>query len=1043
MTASAIDDGDRKKLKQHVQVHRRRGRQFQGEFADDLVFEVFKEFLLIIFLNGRYFDEMVNEGGKDNSLMLSGSLRSNSGDKMMNIMLGGLNTTGDLQNKITLESELEFLLLHKEQQRQRNCGLFVESERDFSIHRSGSAPPTVEGAFSAAGSILQNSNFASHDNGASYCTNGGLTEEEIRSDPAYLAYYYSNENLNPRLPPPLLSREDWRIAQRVQAAGSSIGGIGDLRNKNLVDDGSSLLSMHPRLSLQKAEDEMLELRKAAVRNLSRKNSTDFLEGSSSGLVGLTKAGMGARTKSFADIVQEVSGQPATSPGHLSHPACSLGDIMATTNISDTSSIELKNKAESFEALLPGQLSPHLSRGPDSPSAYAAKVGASLTSPPGFPVAGSRICLDQKKKIMDSKSHDLSSHDTQISDILASFPGVSDNKVSEAAVLQSLKQMALSNGRKQNVQQKFIDKSRADKLVTATNYNEFLRENKHVPHVDYHNLNLDRQANLPRRTSSLVNLQSLLNHSEFAMMEDPNIQYQGSHLGTATLNGQSLRRNGNLGHSRLHSPDVHHAHYLEKPLNYSSHVTPMPRNIPQGRNYISTSYTDLQELEKMHIEAWLAQENQQYHLPLLCKSGGLNHQYPGNPAFGLHMSYTGIRMPNFIHPSVESGGLFQNEQTAWFHTALKNQMGGSSGSWIQASGTNIEVKSVSSLLEELKNCIGRSVELSDVLDHVVEFSMDQYGSRFIQQKLETASTEDKIKIFPKIIPHARGLMTDVFGNYVIQKFFEHGTESQRKELASQLVGHVLPLSLQMYGCRVIQKALEVVDVEQQTQMVTELNGSVMKCVHDQNGNHVIQKCIECVPQDRIQFIISSFFGQVADLSTHSYGCRVIQRVLEHCDDPNTQRIIMDEITKSVCSLAQDQYGNYVIQHVLQHGKPHERSEVISQLAGQIVKLSQQKFASNVIEKCLTFAGPEERQLLVNEMLGSTDENEPLQAMMKDPFGNYVVQKVLETCDDQSRELIVSRIKVHLNALKKYTYGKHIVLRIEKLIATGERHMGVST
>lgn len=59
----------------------------------------------------------------------------------------------------------------------------------------------------------------------------------------------------------------------------------------------------------------------------------------------------------------------------------------------------------------------------------------------------------------------------------------------------------------------------------------------------------------------------------------------------------------------------------------------------------------------------------------------------------------------------------------------------------------------------------------------------------------------------------------------------------------------------------------------------------------------------------------------------------------------------------------------------------------------------------------------------------------QAMMKDQFANYVVQKVLETCSDQQRELIMSRIKVHLNALKKYTYGKHIVARVEKLVAAG--------
>ena len=66
-------------------------------------------------------------------------------------------------------------------------------------------------------------------------------------------------------------------------------------------------------------------------------------------------------------------------------------------------------------------------------------------------------------------------------------------------------------------------------------------------------------------------------------------------------------------------------------------------------------------------------------------------------------------------------------------------------------------------------------------------------------------------------------------------------------------------------------------------------------------------------------------------------------------------------------------------MLEHGKSHERSAIIKELAGRIVQMSQQKFASNVVEKCLTFSGPSERQLLVNEMLGTTDENEPLQVL----------------------------------------------------------------
>lgn len=55
-------------------------------------------------------------------------------------------------------------------------------------------------------------------------------------------------------------------------------------------------------------------------------------------------------------------------------------------------------------------------------------------------------------------------------------------------------------------------------------------------------------------------------------------------------------------------------------------------------------------------------------------------------------------------------------------------------------------------------------------------------------------------------------------------------------------------------------------------------------------------------------------------------------------------------------------------------------------------------------------------------------------MKDPLGNYVAQKVLETCNNQSCELILFRIKVHLNALKRYTYGKHIVSPVERLLTT---------
>lgn len=201
---------------------------------------------------------------------------------------------------------------------------------------------------------------------------------------------------------------------------------------------------------------------------------------------------------------------------------------------------------------------------------------------------------------------------------------------------------------------------------------------------------------------------------------------------------------------------------------------------------------------------------------------------------------------------------------------------------------------------------------------------------------------------------------------------------------------------MYGCRVVQKALEVISSEQQARLVKELEGHVMKCIKDQNGNHVIQKIIETVPIAYTQFIIDTFNNKVYQLATHPYGCRVIQRILEHPESgmPNrydavrgnfgAQNQIMRELLLNVVSLVQgimvddfalhtcshcpliDQYGNYVVQHVLEHGRPQDKHEVIKLLRGKILQLSQHKFASNVVEKVVEFGTLEHRAWIVDEV-----------------------------------------------------------------------------
>ncbi|XP_063088222.1 pumilio homolog 2 isoform X12 [Cavia porcellus] len=347
---------------------------------------------------------------------------------------------------------------------------------------------------------------------------------------------------------------------------------------------------------------------------------------------------------------------------------------------------------------------------------------------------------------------------------------------------------------------------------------------------------------------------------------------------------------------------------------------------------------------------------------------------------------------------------------------------------------------SRLLEDFRNNRFPNLQLRDLLGHIVEFSQDQHGSRFIQQKLERATPAERQMVFNEILQAAYQLMTDVFGNYVIQKFFEFGNLDQKLALATRIRGHVLPLALQMYGCRVIQKALESISSDQQSEMVKELDGHVLKCVKDQNGNHVVQKCIECVQPQSLQFIIDAFKGQVFVLSTHPYGCRVIQRILEHCTAEQTLPIL-EELHQHTEQLVQDQYGNYVIQHVLEHGRPEDKSKIVSEIRGKVLALSQHKFASNVVEKCVTHASRAERALLIDEVCCQNDgPHSALYTMMKDQYANYVVQKMIDMAEPAQRKIIMHKIRPHITTLRKYTYGKHILAKLEKYYLKNSPDLG---
>ncbi|KAM0789216.1 hypothetical protein ACM66B_000061 [Microbotryomycetes sp. NB124-2] len=349
---------------------------------------------------------------------------------------------------------------------------------------------------------------------------------------------------------------------------------------------------------------------------------------------------------------------------------------------------------------------------------------------------------------------------------------------------------------------------------------------------------------------------------------------------------------------------------------------------------------------------------------------------------------------------------------------------------------------SPMLEEFRTSRHRVWELSDILGHIVEFSGDQLGSRFIQQKLEGSTAEERSKVFEEVLPNMLQLSTDVFANYVIQKLFEQGNQLQKTAMANVLEGHVLQLSLQMYGCRVVQKALEYVLVEQQVKLIKELDGHVLKCARDAQSNHVIQRALERVPSNRLTFITDACIGQVHNLATHPYGCRVLQRIFENCP-PSQTATLLEELHRSMQTLIQDQYGNYVVQWVIEKGDPADRSLVITRILGQVLPLSQQKFASNVVEKCIMHATDQERSLIIDEVLSpAPDGSSIIKAMLVHPYANYVVQKILNMSVGNQRDLMFNEVSTQLTNIRKFSsnYSKHLIA-IEKLLASERAARGM--
>jgi len=434
-----------------------------------------------------------------------------------------------------------------------------------------------------------------------------------------------------------------------------------------------------------------------------------------------------------------------------------------------------------------------------------------------------------------------------------------------------------------------------------------------------------------------------------------------------------------------------------------------------------------------------------HPPLLY-SGGVVTSMPANPSTppGVMVSANGQYIIAQATPSLQSvSGMYGSstaDGVAMYHHAFEN--GGSSAMGTQNPNSTTATAGRHPLVQQYvdtKSSVDWNVKL--IVGHIVLFCRDQDGSRFIQKQLDYG--DNVALIFREVLPAASELMCDVFANYVVQKLFDTADEERRLILSQLIQGQVLHLATQTYGCRVLQKALDSVHPRFMGFVAEELRDHIPACVLDQNANHVVQKVIERMPT-KVQFVADAFLGNMHTLCCHAYGCRVMQKLFEACyyaDDrvaenpvaPTDLRPLYAAVLRHTDEFVVNQFGNYVVQHAIINSPTPLKLQFVSLLLPRIAELSKSKFGSNVAEKVIEVSNEEQRTEILNflsETHGSGTEPPRIVHMMRDAFGNYVVQRLLDRSAAPLQQCIMERVVPHLVFIAETSFGKHLLGRLEK-------------
>jgi len=115
--------------------------------------------------------------------------------------------------------------------------------------------------------------------------------------------------------------------------------------------------------------------------------------------------------------------------------------------------------------------------------------------------------------------------------------------------------------------------------------------------------------------------------------------------------------------------------------------------------------------------------------------------------------------------------------------------------------------------------------------------------------------------------------------------------------------------------------------------------------------------------------------------------------------------------------------------VEYGRESDKEAVFATVKKSLAMMSCHKYASNIVEKSLQHVDDEAKQSVIDIILEDDKADAHLLLMMKDKFGNYVIQKLMQIAEGERKVKLEKRLNDYIPVLEKLPYGKHILYALK--------------